>query len=427
MKRFPSLCVLGFLLLAVPTEGGTLAKREKVLRLSAIQAELQDLRRQGQERSPRAMALKEELERLSARPQAQSLPLVHAGTRAVPPQILGPGGGLGIIPPIIPGCGLEVNVFSWKEGVEIPDPGFVSISILVSGLSGSIWDVNVRTFLQHTFSNDIQLSLTSPSGTTVTLTSNNPSLPSLRATHGTFPGMNVFNGTVWDDQADPDGDVPYSFNNGLVTDHQYVDNETATPLVPEEAFSAFRGENPNGVWTLLIADQFSLDTGFLTAWDLEIATFAGTVSTSTVVLSDSPDLEITGGPHETSVTASGLGSYLLDVQVQTNLTHTWSGDVDMVLASPSGTYVTLTTRNGGSEEDVFDGTVWRDNADPDGAVPYTTNDGLATDHAYSSGTTATPLVPEEALGAFRGENPNGTWRLRIYDTFPSSDDGFLSS
>ena len=48
-------------------------------------------------------------------------------------------------------------------------------------------------------------------------------------------------------------------------------------------------------------------------------------------------------------------------------------------------------------------------------MPYITNNGLATDHAYVNLTLATPLAPEEPLGAFIGEDPNGTWTLTITD------------
>ena len=87
----------------------------------------------------------------------------------------------------------------------------------------------------------------------------------------------------------------------------------------------------------------------------------------------------------------------------------------MTLTSPAGTVVTLTSDNGGGSDNVFAGTVWDDDADPGGQVPYVTNDGLATDHAYVNNTLASPLVPEEAMAAFIGENPNGTWTLTVSD------------
>ena len=99
----------------------------------------------------------------------------------------------------------------------------------------------------------------------------------------------------------------------------------------------------------------------------------------------------------------------------TQLTHSRSSDLSVTLTSPAGTVVTLTSGNGGLNADVFDGTVWDDQANPAGQVPYSENEGLVTDHTYQTGVTATPLAPEEALGAFVGEDPNGIWTLRVGD------------
>src|SRR5438552_1714978 len=84
------------------------------------------------------------------------------------------------------------------------------------------------------------------------------------------------------------------------------------------------------------------------------------------------------------------------------LQHMFNAYLDITLQSPAGTVVTITTDNGGSNDDVFNGTVWDDQANPGGQVPYTTNNGLVTDQAYVNLVTATPLVPEEAMGAFIG-------------------------
>jgi hypothetical protein len=41
--------------------------------------------------------------------------------------------------------------------------------------------------------------------------------------------------------------------------------------VPEEALSAFNGENPNGVWTLTVRDDYDdLDSGVLASWNLRL-------------------------------------------------------------------------------------------------------------------------------------------------------------
>src|SRR5205085_930820 len=38
-----------------------------------------------------------------------------------------------------------------------------------------------------------------------------------------------------------------------------------------------------------------------------------------------------------------------------------------------------------------------------------------TDQPYSLGVLASPLTPEESLGAFLGTDPNGTWTLTVSD------------
>jgi hypothetical protein len=57
--------------------------------------------------------------------------------------------------------------------------------------------------------------------------------------------------------------VPYAGNPNLVTDHTYTNLTVATPLAPEEALAAFNGENPNGTWTLTVADDNAGDVGSL--------------------------------------------------------------------------------------------------------------------------------------------------------------------
>jgi uncharacterized repeat protein (TIGR01451 family) len=123
---------------------------------------------------------------------------------------------------------------------------------------------------------------------------------------------------------------------------------------------------------------------------------------------------------------TGAGISILDVDLTTVLTHTFAADLDITLASPAGTVVTLTTDNGAGNDNVFNGTLWDDDANPGGQLPYVTNNGLASDHAYVNLTLASPLVPEEALAAFIGEDPNGTWTITISDDL-AGDGGSLES
>src|SRR5262249_33066411 len=126
------------------------------------------------------------------------------------------------------------------------------------------------------------------------------------------------------------------------------------------------------------------------------------------------------GVTTSSIVVSGLDPVLFDVDVMTNLQHPDSGELDVTLTSPAGTGATLATDNADGYADSSAGATWDDGAAPDGQVPYDDNDGLVTDHLYFDGEVASPLVPEEALGAFFGENPNGTWTLRISDDTPGN-------
>jgi uncharacterized repeat protein (TIGR01451 family) len=317
------------------------------------------------------------------------------------------------------GCGTTTTNFTNSTPVVIPTgPAVVTSTVVVSGAGSYLYDLNVTTFIQHTFSADLDITITSPAGTVVTLTTDNG-------------GSNddVFNGTVWDDQADPGGQVPYTADEGLVTDHTYANLTLASPLVPEEALGAFNGEDPNGTWTITISDDLAGDGGSLNSWSLAVTTLpsAPTITTVPTATNATPVVIPTGPAVVTStIVVSGAATALLDVKATTFIQHTFSADLDITITSPAGTVVTLTTDNGGSNDDVFNGTVWDDKADPGGQVPYTADEGLVTDHTYANLTLASPLVPEEAMSAFVGEDPNGTWTITISDDL-AGDGGSLNS
>ncbi len=307
------------------------------------------------------------------------------------------------------GCSPVLGTFENTTPVAISsgDPSVVTSTIVVSGAGAYLWDVDVTTFLRHTFPGDLDVTLMSPAGTIVTLTTDNA---------GT--NDDVYNGTVWDDSANPAGQVPYTTNNGLVTDHAYVLSTLASPLVPEESLAAFVGEDPNGTWTLTVSDDTAVDGGSLDSWSLAITTFAAApIESAPQSFDQTTAVAIPGGPAvvTSELAVSGLADPLCKVVLRTNMEHTFPGDLDVTLMSPAGTIVTLTTDNAGTNDDVYNGTVWDDSANPAGQVPYTTNNGLVTDHAYVLGTLASPLVVEESLGAFLGQDGNGTWTLTISD------------
>ena len=318
-------------------------------------------------------------------------------------------------PPAPPDCNGTTSDFANPTDVTIPETGVVSSDITVSGVTTRLQDVDVLTSILHPTPEDLDITVRSPAGTIVTLTTDN----------GTDHD-NVLNGTLWDDDANPGGQVPYETNNGMVTDHSYSPGVVATPLVSEEPLGAFVGEDPNGVWTLTISDDLAPSGGTLTGWRLDLFTLATGVRTFAASGSgDVPGPFPVGTPLVSrTLEISGARPYLQDADLHTEISHTFPGDLDVTLTSPAGTVVTLTSDNGGDNDDVFDFKDWDDDFNPGGQVPYDVNPFLVTDHPFIP-DDLNPLTPEEALAAFIGEDPNGIWTLTVSDDFPNLDGGTL--
>jgi subtilisin-like proprotein convertase family protein len=311
----------------------------------------------------------------------------------------------GAAPPTPPGCGTAATRTVVDETPRpIPDNGTIAPGIAIAGVGPHLSDVDVQTSIAHTFAADLDVVLISPAGTQVTLTADNAE-----------DRNNVFRGTLWDDDAG-DSNPP-----GAVTDNVFQNNVAESPLVPEEAMGAFVGENPNGTWTLSVEDDNSGDTGTLERWSVAVTTCAAAPPAETGTPSQGTPLPLAdSATTEGTLAVGGLGSYLLDLDLTTRLSHSFGEDLDITLISPSGTAVTLSSHNGGGADNTFRGTVWDDDAG-DANPP-----GPVTLSFFDDGVLESPLVPEEAMGAFIGENPNGIWTLRIEDV-QAGDIGVLES
>lgn len=394
-----------------------LTKDGSSARLNELDATVNALRNQIAQ-NPEDTSLRSQLDATLAEYDALSVQMGGDRAAAVGPPAPQDLVFLNSVPTAPGGCTPTTTTFTNSTPLAIPTgPAVVSNTIVVSGAGPFLWDVDVMTNLTHTFSADLDITLMSPAGTVVTMTTDNGA-----------GNDNTFNGTLWDDDANPAGQVPYTTNNGLATDNAYVNLTTATPLAPEEPFAAFIGEDPNGTWTMTISDDLAGDGGSLT-WSLMVTTFPSAPTNTSASFSNSTPVAIPTGPAvvTSTIVVSGAGTTLCDLNVTTFLSHTFSADLDVTVMSPAGTVVTLTTDNGAGNDDVFNGTVWDDDANPGGQVPYVTNNGVVTDNAYVNLTLASPLTPEEALGAFIGEDPNGTWTITISDDLAGTDGGTLSS
>jgi len=300
---------------------------------------------------------------------------------------------LGVVPPAPPGCTSTTTTFTQNTPAPIPDPGIVTTSITVSGVGSYLWDLNLQTFLVHGDNGNVEMRLRSPQGTVMEVSIQNG-----------ISFSDVFNGTVWDDDA---GDTNPPGPASLAT---YHNGEVLTPAVPDGAMAMFQGENPNGVWTLEIKDILAGQTGTMNSWTLEVTTLPAAPGINEVSGSNPASMPIPDDstPVTSTISVPAGVTAACTVTATTGIDHQANGDLTITLTSPQGTITTLSEHNGKIFSNLFNGTLWSDKApDP------------AQDHFYTDGLAVPALQPEEAMGAFIGEDPTGTWTLSITDSVTS--------
>jgi subtilisin-like proprotein convertase family protein len=118
-----------------------------------------------------------------------------------------------------------------------------------------------------------------------------------------------------------------------------------------------------------------------------------------------------GNPYPSTIIASGLNPTAVTVKsIQINgMSHTFAGDVSIILESPSGTQVILSGNVGGSSGLAGD---------------YIFMDGFPA-FGSSSVAAGTYSASGGLLSGFTGDL-NGTWKLLVYDGV-SGDQGFITS
>jgi len=145
-----------------------------------------------------------------------------------------------------------VNTYSNSSIASIPDnacPATVNRTFSV-GTNYIVSDVDIGVLLDHTYRRDLEITLTSPSGTTVTL---------MDYVGGSANNLNV----EFDDEG----------TDGTIAAH--TSNDSLTPVyastrTPQSSLSAFDGQNAQGTWTLKICDQQGVDIGSFRRGDLYI-------------------------------------------------------------------------------------------------------------------------------------------------------------
>jgi uncharacterized repeat protein (TIGR01451 family) len=130
----------------------------------------------------------------------------------------------------------------------------------------------------------------------------------------------------------------------------------------------------------------------------------------------------TAAPYPSALTVSGLSRLVKNVTVTvSNLTHGFPSDVNILVVSPSGQTVQLLGGAGAGYAVTNVALTFDDNA----PAPAPKNSQLATT-SYQPGSYSFvpfpfpgPVQPYgQKLAAFNGTDPNGPWRLYVFDSSP---------
>ena len=154
---------------------------------------------------------------------------------------------------------------------------------------------------------------------------------------------------------------------------------------------------------------------YATVGDNGGAFYEFTTTAGTVVLVDSTDTPVTipdNNPTGAGSTVPAASPYdVVDVNVLINITHTYTGDLDISLVGPNGTSIDLSSDNGSSGNNFTD-TIFDDEAGSSvtsGSAPFTGS-----------------FQPEQPLSTFDGLPASGDWILKVVDD-AGSDLGTIDS
>jgi subtilisin-like proprotein convertase family protein len=310
-------------------------------------------------------------------------------------------------------CGFP-HTFSNAAPIPIPALGPSTLypsTIAVSGIPSGITDVAVLlNGFTHTFPDDVDIMLVSPSGTRVLLMSDSGG-PS------DVSGLTL----VLADPFDPRPLLPDAgpLADGAYRPYNWVPHEDTFPApapagVRYVSPGAFRGESPNGVWSLYVLDDDAPDSGSITGgWTLTLwTTNSGGLTT---ILGSGP-----AAPYPNTVSVVGCnGGFIKKVRVTLQgVTHTFPDDVDVLLQSPESRAAVLMSDAGGSF-DLTGAVLTFDDAGP--PLPDNAAIGSGTFRPTNHGAGDPFPVPAPGppygttLSLFNNFRPQGGWSLYVLD------------
>jgi len=216
----------------------------------------------------------------------------------------------------------RINIIDGSPGLPYP------ANITASGLTGLVSRVAITLQgLTHTFPDDIDMLLVSPAGTNVVVMSD---------AGGT---LDVFGLTLRLE----DGAPFFLPDNGPIVSGSYKPSNyegadafsAPAPGGPYgNAFAAFAGAPPNGVWSLYVTDDRGTDVGeVLNGWRLEITTVdPATITDLGITMTDAPDPVMGGNTLTYTMTVTNAGPL---VATSVAVTNVLPANVNFVSASAS--------------------------------------------------------------------------------------------
>ncbi len=237
-----------------------------------------------------------------------------------------------------------------SPALSIPDNDAAGVSsALHVEEDGLIQNIYVGIDIEHSYIGDLRVMLTSPAGESVVL-------------HDRSGGSNQ--------------NILEAYN-----------------LQSHPLLNTFIGDQAQGDWALAVSDHARIDTGVLQYWEFSLSLQKS--KKKELAKQATPELQIpdnnpTGITSVLSVDASGE---LVRLDVSVDISHTWIGDLRVLLVSPSGAEILLHDRTGRSRNDIR--------------------------KTFSTSSHA-------AMGLLVGEPVQGDWHLKVSDA-AAKDVGVLHS
>lgn len=252
----------------------------------------------------------------------------------------------------------------------LPDGGGVTYEapLTISGFNPGLTITNVNQIqqicvnMEHSYDGDLLIRIQSPSGQIMSLKGNGGGSADL--------GEPIATGQVDGNSTDITPGIGYSYCFDASPFYSTMNNESANffrnytdgignsysdnylpagSYQADQSFSALLGSQMNGVWKILVTDQFALDNGYIFNWDISLI---GDLPDSTVVLTEPTAITVSGVTTNTTCGTSNGAININIINGVSPFTYSWSNGAttEDLTAIPAGIYTVNVTDASGCVE-----------------------------------------------------------------------------